>query len=612
MKRKHFNTMMLVATLLCHQAKAQNPTCIYTPYNPPISPSLIQGSGGNAVFNSDFETGNLIYWNTLPNASRCVISTPGNNSAYSLKLISQNNAAGDAFVTQKIANLTPGTTYTLSAWMMSNLASNNAFTADISIRFNFGGGNYQVISQSFFPTTTWTKFSKSFTVPSSPNVQECIVTFSTYRGQNNSVFVDDIELLTPMVSFGVLNSAIPQPPTGVFHETFKGSTGSQLSNSKWLVVKKAWGNNYIGNNNGVVPENLELLCDGGIRFHAHGDLYNGPIEGSDSVIGNGKNRVGACLATKDYYASGRYEVVAKLTPGVINAFWTFHYIEDPAYQNGGIKNSEIDWEFPSNNYNGNKFTLTDGLENTWGGLCDGVGLTTSGISHTSNYGVGDLSQDFHKYTIEWHTGGNGIQPSIKWYLDSVLVRTETNPTYIPFRASRFWIGVWFGNFNWITGGNSAVLQYEDRYMEVKSVTITPFYEANDIYENETVPAVGFAGPSFYPTFPCNSNLIQRVIKGPMEDLQYKSSANINAWVNVSPVPAHDELNLEITAISNDYFSEVSIMSLNGQVMLSKHVANEESRAIQVRLDDNIAAGTYMLRGITKQGKQFIKKIQIQE
>jgi hypothetical protein len=468
MKKKLQSMLALLCISLLSQA--QNPTCIYTPYVKTFTPPLTASPGGNTIQNPTFESNLLTNWTPLPNANRVKTATNGYNSNYCAKIISTTNARGDAFMTETITNLIPGNTYSISAWLKSNLAVNNKVKSiDLKVRFNYPNGSNQVISKSFFPTTTWTKYTNTFTVPNNVNLQQTIVQISMYRGQQDSMYVDDVELITPPTTFGFLSQEFPAPPVGELIENFEDSTGNTLSNSKWLVVKKEWGNGNVAYNNGVVPENLELLCDGGMRFHGHGDLYNGPINGVANILGNGKVRVGACIATKDYYASGRYEVVAKVTPGMINAFWTFHYIEDPNFQNGGMKNSEIDWEFPSNLYTGNKHTITDGLCNTWGGLCDGVGLTTSGISYKENLNVVDASQDFHTYTIEWHTGDSNIAPSISWYFDSVLVRQETNPTYIPFRASRFWIGVWYGNTNWITGGDMSVLQYADKYMDVRSV-----------------------------------------------------------------------------------------------------------------------------------------------
>jgi len=569
------------------------------------------------ILNNTFEGNNIAYWSPLPNANRVVISNTGYSSSYGARLISLTNADGDAFMNQVISNLTPGSTYNLSAWLKSNLATNtNAFSVSINIRFNYPNGAYTVKSKNVFPNNVWTKYTNTFTVPTTANLQQCIVQIFTYRGQNNVAFVDNIELITPASNFGLMNDTVPKAPTEVFTENFKGVAGSQLSTTKWLVVRKAWGNTYVLNNNGVVPENLELLCNGGLRFHGHGDLYNGPIAGVGNALGNGKVRVGACIATKDYYASGRYEIVAKLTPGMVNAFWTFHYIDDPAYQSGGMKNSEVDFEFPSNNINGSKNVINDCLNNTWGGLCNGVGLTTSGISYNNSLNTTDASQAYHHFMIEWHTGGNGVSPSISWYMDSVLLKQETNSTYIPFRASRFWLGVWYGNSNWITGGNSSVMQYADKYMDVKSVKITPFYEANDIYENETNPATGFDGvTTSYPTFPCNSYLILKNVTNHNQNIQddYADQLDISQYIIVSPIPATKELNVHITSNSTeDQFMVIELIDLYGRQIKKFTSTNPIDQDLNLDLGTDLAAGHYILKGNTKLGKIFTKKIVIAE
>jgi len=300
----------------------------------------------------------------------------------------------------------------------------------------------------------------------------------------------------------------------------------------------------------------------------------------------------------------------------VNAFWSFHYIEDPAYQSGGMKNSEVDFEFPSNNINGSKNVINDCLNNSWGGLCNGVGLTTSGISYNNSLNTTDASQAYHHFMIEWHTGGNGVSPSISWYMDSVLVKQETNATYIPFRASRFWLGVWYGNNNWITGGNSSIMQYADKYMDVKSVKITPFYEANDIYENETNPATGFdAVTTAYPTYPCNSYLILKNITNHTQNIQddYADQLDISQYITVSPIPATKELNVHITSNStDDQFMVMELIDLYGRQIKKFTSTNPIDQDLNLDLGTDLAAGHYILKGNTKLGKIFTKKIVIAE
>lgn len=595
-------------------AVAQNSSCFYSPYNKQFVGFDCMTSGQNLITNANFENGS-VGWSLVPNATRVSISNSGYNSAKSLQITSTNNAGGDAMISQTIPNLTPGSQSSISGYLYSPLAvNNNVVSVNLQVRFNYPNGAYSILSQVYFPTSTWTKYTFNFTVPNNPNILVTLAQVSMYRGQNNYIKVDDLEIGNNGSAFPFVNTPVPVAPVAPLYEDFKGVQGDKIACSKWMVVKKSWGNNYVLNNNGVVPENLELLCDGGLRMHAHGDLYNGPVLGATTDLGNGKIRTGACIATKDYYASGLYEVEAKLTPGAVNAFWTFHYIEDAAYQNGGIKNSEIDWEFPSNNYFGSKNVLNDAMCNTWGGLCDGVGLTTSGVAYQQALGNIDLSQAFHKYTIEWHTGGGAIAPSIKWYIDNVLVKVETNPTYIPFRASRFWIGVWFGNTNWITGGDMSVLQYADRFMEVKSVSITPFYEANDIYENETNPATGYVTPTLYPVYPCsnvgakaaasNNEFSTTDYSGGMFEAATPSNS-VQLMLNQSSNSIH----MSIANAKEDYITKVRIYSSNGQLMETIEYRNQETEAT-IMLDHNYPNGMYFVQATTQNGTTFKSKFAV--
>lgn len=574
---------------------AQNPTCLYTPYTKVFRPPYSPSGGGNTIQNGTFESGNLSGWSLLPNSSRIALTTNAYNSNYAVKLMSTDNAGGDVFVEQVISNLVAGNSYFMTCWLKSQ--TNNT-SVNLNVRFNYPNGNYQVLSKPIMATTTWTKYTHTFTVPTTANLLLTLVQVSVYRGQNTDVFADSLDLSIPATSgFTFLNSTTPTAPVQPFYEDFKGNANDILSSNRWLVVKKTWGNSNTLNNNGVVPENVELLCTGGLRLHGHGDLFSGPVTGATTHLGNGKIRVCACIATKDYYASGKYDVVAKLTPGMVNAFWNFHYIEDAAYQSGGIKNSEIDWEFPSNNINGVKTDIVDGMCNGWRGLCNGDGFNSS---YQVALGITDAATAFHKYSIEWHTGGNGITPSIKWYVDDVFIKEETNPSYIPFRASRFWLGVWFGNLNWIAGGNASLLQYVDRYMEVKSVSITPYYEAKDIYENETDPFIGYVTPSAYPSFPCTSIGMKSG-----RDSEPTTTIETEGELVCYPIPVQGELHLELS--NQVSLRRVELRDVAGRIVFNQTLETDNNQySFQT---STIPSGIYLLKVEDKQGKQYLKKLQ---
>ena len=133
----------------------------------------------------------------------------------------------------------------------------------------------------------------------------------------------------------------PNPPQArlVFQEDW--STGS-IDPSKWYLLRKKWG----AGNNGVTPTNVWIGSEvvNGTTQHilvceAHGDRYQGAFTGANGE----KARVGGVIVTKQFFASGRYEVVMKvgapsggntlMAPnGAVPAIWTYAYrwVETPA------------------------------------------------------------------------------------------------------------------------------------------------------------------------------------------------------------------------------------------------------------------------------------------
>ena len=81
----------------------------------------------------------------------------------------------------------------------------------------------------------------------------------------------------------------------------------------FLVAFKQWG----GNNGGVLPDNLFVDDDEGrskvLRMRALGNYYDGPVRGinKDGSSRPDGRRSGSAIASKEYFASGKYEVRAK-------------------------------------------------------------------------------------------------------------------------------------------------------------------------------------------------------------------------------------------------------------------------------------------------------------
>ena len=131
-----------------------------------------------------------------------------------------------------------------------------------------------------------------------------------------------------------ISASAAEQTTDEFYDDFSSGT---LDPDKWLVAYKNWGGKVTENgekvvyNSGVIPQNVSVQ-NGKLVLTGNGNLYQGDLKGVNkdgSQRADGK-RTGAAIATKDYYASGSYEVVAKVSPelGACSAIWTFEYEED--------------------------------------------------------------------------------------------------------------------------------------------------------------------------------------------------------------------------------------------------------------------------------------------
>lgn len=282
----------------------------------------------------------------------------------------------------------------------------------------------------------------------------------------------------------------------VFFDDFDGDT---LDSDKWLVACKSWG----GNNGGVVPENVSV-SGGTLKLEGHGNYYTGDVE-SYSGLTEGGVRTGAAIATRAYYSSGSYEIVAKVAPelGACSAMWTFEYEEyypgDPEYIASGATgqystvNHEIDIEIPTANGNHATPSFEAGRFNTY----------TAENRHNSNfedlpYAVNDGK--FHTYRFDWHTGDTNEEKRVDFYVDNIFICSSTEQ--VPTNASRFWVAIWFpcsvdsdGDQVADTGWTGTA-DFDTTVFEIDSVKITPYHEAGDTVGNESFPYDGWDVDSF--------------------------------------------------------------------------------------------------------------------
>jgi beta-glucanase (GH16 family) len=257
---------------------------------------------------------------------------------------------------------------------------------------------------------------------------------------------------------------------------------ASLDAAKWLVAFRQWSDEDCG---GVVPENVSVR-DGTVIFEAHGNRYTGPVRGirrdrSDRADGR---RVGGAVATRNRFASGRYEVRAKVAPafGVCSAFWTFHYEER---DKGEPINHEIDIELP-----GRPAKPFQDFSFEWA-LCNTF-LTPERKVTSDHVRLPGRQDDgrFHTYRFDWHTGSPTQKKRVEFYVDDTLVRTiETN---VPDRAGRFWVGVWCPpNF-------TGAADFDTARMVVDRVKIEPFGEPGDVFVPEPDDSGWAPGPGKRP------------------------------------------------------------------------------------------------------------------
>lgn len=202
------------------------------------------------------------------------------------------------------------------------------------------------------------------------------------------------------------------------------STG-RIDTDRWYTPRKKWGNG----NHGVTPENVGIARDtvagreqNVLVLEAHGDQYDGPVVGYE---GN-KTRVGGMIVSKEFFASGRFEVVMKIgsrqahaggpadptrPKGAVPAIWTYGYRyvkvpdermhefipETPLYNphmpryGGGANEYWSELDFPEFGKGGD---FSKGLYNTW--------LQNKHQPRTYDVSAA-IDGEYHTFTTEWRT-----------------------------------------------------------------------------------------------------------------------------------------------------------------------------------------------------------------
>ncbi len=198
-----------------------------------------------------------------------------------------------------------------------------------------------------------------------------------------------------------------------------------INQNTWYAPRNQWGTG----NHGVTRDNVRIERDqvaGREQFvlvcQANGDRYEGPVAGVDGQ----KTRVGGVLISKDFFASGRFEVVMKfghrepspggpadsLRPkGMVPALWTY------AYRFVTVPKERADEFVPGVPlYNPHLKVYGRGANEYWseldfpelgkGGVFD-RGLYNAFVQNRADTQTFDLGQvadgDYHIFTTDWRT-----------------------------------------------------------------------------------------------------------------------------------------------------------------------------------------------------------------
>jgi len=245
-------------------------------------------------------------------------------------------------------------------------------------------------------------------------------------------------------------------------EFFDDFNGKRLDTKVWEKVNRKWGEDTTkARHGGVIGRNV-FLKDGNLVIQANGNLYKGIVWGHGQ-----KTKVGGAISTRQKFASGSYEIRAKICPqpGALSAFWTYYNQHDSI-------NHEIDFEFPGKNQEPNGPKDSD---IHWGLMTNWRGVKAHEFKNADKYFGNQTDGQYHLYRFEWHTGSEGEKRRVEWYYDNQLLHTSYD--MVPTIASNFWVGIWFPW--WI--GNA---DFNTDYMYVDWIRIRPFHEAGDQLRQE--------------------------------------------------------------------------------------------------------------------------------
>ena len=173
------------------------------------------------------------------------------------------------------------------------------------------------------------------------------------------------------------------------------------------------------------------------------------------------------------------------------------HIEDGKWCNTTLRDTTgCVQDYSTMNANNYRLTTTGGTGHAYSNMCLRANKKpTKGAKEPEPFMLAGDGK-FHKYTIDWHTGGPDCEARVDFYVDDILL--SSNNVMVPTRGSRFVFGSWgpekgaatstAGKFNnewtnfpdfWGNGRPGDQKSYLS-HVYVSEVKITPHNEANDI------------------------------------------------------------------------------------------------------------------------------------
>jgi hypothetical protein len=157
-------------------------TVFQPPTNTPSAPTSTPIPSTNLVGNPSFETGSFSPWGAWPTANGDVVANNAQSGTYAGRLF-----ANESGIYQVINNLTPNSTYTVTAWLKAGSTGNSGYL----YAKNFGG---TAVNSTIISSTTYTQVTIQFTTGASNTSVEIGLWRRNTHG-TGEFFIDNVTMV---------------------------------------------------------------------------------------------------------------------------------------------------------------------------------------------------------------------------------------------------------------------------------------------------------------------------------------------------------------------------------------------------------------------------------